>query len=294
MDKTKATRIGRIRREGSLRMFSTFVKFGKLLLILLISLIVLTPFYWLIVTSLRRTEDMMAPHPSLFPLDITLEHYNKVLHNVNILRYLLNSSIMAGTTTLLALFIATLAVFALTRYFIKGGTIATMGLFGTQMLPPVVVVISLFTIWVKLGIYDTLFSLILSNLAFRLPVLIWILLPAFETVPQDLENAATIDGCGGWGLLFRIFIPICSPTLAAGAIYAFIFTWNEYLFALCFTESISARVLTLGIKEYFGQHFTDWGGLMATSAILTIPILLLFFYLQKYLVKGLLAGSMKG
>ena len=268
-------------------------KTGLFVLVLITSLFVVTPFYWLIVTSLRSSDEFLVAHPSIFPTNITWEHYQRALSNPRIGRYFLNSTIVSVATTLLALALAILAAYALARFPVKCKSTATISIFVSQMLPPIILVVPLFILWNTLGWYDTLWVLIISNLIFKMPVLVWLLLPTFEAFPKDLEDAAIIDGCTGWGVLFRVFLPVCTPALAAGSIYTFIFTWNEYLFALVFSESVSTRVLTIGIKEYFGQHFTDWGGLMATSAILTIPVILLFFYLQKHLVKGLLAGALK-
>lgn len=259
-----------------------------------VGLVVLTPFYWLIVTSLRPSSEMFRANPSLFPTNVTIDHYVRALGNPRLLTYLGNSTVVATTTTILALVLAVMAAYALSRFRVrcKGAALATV--FVSQMLPPIVIIVPLFLIWNALGLYDTLWALVLSNLVFKMPVLVWLLLPTFEAFPEELEDAAIVDGCSGWGTLLRIILPVCRPALAAGAIYTFIFTWNEYLFALVFTESTSARVLTIGIKEYFGQHTTDWGGLMATSVILTLPVIALFLYLQKHLVKGLLAGALKG
>lgn len=269
-------------------------RLGRYAIVLAVTVFVITPFYWLIVTSLRPANEMLMAHPSLLPSHVTLDNYKRALSNPRLGTYLLNSTIVSVGTTLLALGIAVLAAYALSRFPVRFKSGAEIAIFVSQMLPPIILVVPLFFIWNALGWYDTLWALIMSNLIFKMPVLIWLLLPTFEGFPKDLEDAATVDGCTAWGVLFRIFLPVCAPALAAGSIYTFIFTWNEYLFALVFTESVSARVLTIGIKEYFGQHVTDWGGVMATSAILTVPVIVLFLYLQKHLVKGLLAGALKG
>jgi multiple sugar transport system permease protein len=221
-------------------------------------------------------------------------NFSDIFSHTTFGRSIFNSAFVSVTVTVLCMFIASLAGYAISRF--KGRVFSwylTL-LLVLQMFPGVLLLIPLFVIFKGLGLINTLFSVILSYLTLNLPFSIWMLKGFFDTIPTELDEAATIDGCGPFSTYYRIILPISLPGLSSVAIFTFLNSWNEYLLASIFLRKESIRTITVGLQQFVQQFSSQWGQLMSASTLATIPTLIFLIVAQKYLIEGLTAGSVKG
>jgi len=261
--------------------------------VFLVGVFVLFPFYWMVATSLKSTSDIFAIPPTWIPAHPTLGAYANLANDPLFPRYFLNSVIVAGLTTVLALIVGSLAAFALARFRFRGGATLSTGLLLTQLLPQATLLVPLFLIWTQLHLYNTPIALVLTYLTFALPVATWLLLSFFDSIPVDIEEQALIDGCSRLQSFYYILLPLSRGGLGGTAIYVFLAAWSEFVFALTFISSDSLRTLPVGLSLFIGQHSTAWSDLMAGATVTTIPVLVLFLAIQRFFVAGLTAGAVK-
>ncbi|HSD49770.1 MAG TPA: carbohydrate ABC transporter permease, partial [Candidatus Methylomirabilis sp.] len=190
--------------------------------------------------------------------------------------------------------ISILAGYALARFRFVGRDVFLLVFLATQMFPAVLLIAPLLSQWYALGLIDTYQALIYSNFSFTVPFTVWMLVGYFESIPRELEESAMIDGSGRFGALIRIIVPLAAPGIAATAIFAFVSSWSELLFATTFTSQTEMRTLSAGLLYMAGQYEVQWGQLCAGVMISTVPVAILFTFLQKHLIKGLTAGALKG
>ena len=258
-------------------------------------LVISFPLIWMVVTSLRPQSELIRIPPSLIPKNITFEHYSRMLWETPFLRYFGNSMILAVSTTALVVFIGTLGAYSLVRFTYRGReTLATLVLF-TYLLPSVVLILPLYLLMVKIGLANTLPSLVIAYTTFALPYALWLLRSFMAGIPEDLESAALVDGASRIGAFIDVVLPQALPGIISTALFTFILAWNEYLYALVLVNSDQARPLTTGVMNMLITSFNiEWSLLMAASVMMSIPLIIIFTFLQSHLTRGFGAGGVKG
>lgn len=250
------------------------------------------PIFWIVTTSLKHRVDVYTEKPVLL-FSVTWQNYQRIFELHDFGRYLLNSFIVATSVTLIIVYFGALAAYALTRWRIKGYNWVSLAIISARMFPPIALLPSFFLFASRIGIVDTRRVLIFAHATYGLPFIVFMLAGFFRQIPRDLDDAALIDGCSYFRLFNWIILPSVAPGLAATAILSFIWSWNEFLFALVLTRA-SSKTLPVVISEFIGFVQVDWQGLTAMATILLLPSIIITFAAQKYLVRGLTAGAVKG
>ncbi|WP_341953687.1 carbohydrate ABC transporter permease [Salinibacterium sp. TMP30] len=251
------------------------------------------PFLYLLLTSFKTPLDAIAVPPSVLPSVWTLENYVTALSKDGVVPALVNSTVTAVLSTALSLVLAVPAAYAITRYRTPSGQVFVMAALVTRMVPTIAVGAPLIETMRVLGISDTSLGLAIAHTTLSLPLSIWLMASFFEAVPDELEEAARVDGASRLGALWRVVIPVVSGGLAVTAIFAFLASWNEFLFSLLLT-SVRAQTTPIVIANFQTQFGLDWGGMTALAAIYSIPVILLTLALQRHIVAGLTLGAVKG
>ena len=259
-------------------------------------LVALAPIYWLLTISLKKEIDQFAWPPLWWNFAPIFQHYRDAFLVRSFGRYLLNSSLVAAGSTLLALALGTPAAYALARFRWPGAWGSKIGfwILSTRMLPPIVTIVPLFLMMRQAGLLNSLAGLGLVYTAFNLPFVIWMMRGFFEEIPPELEEAAMLDGESRAGALMRVVLPLARPGLAATAIFCSIVAWNEFLFALILTQTEAATTLPVGIASRVTQYEIQWGAMSAAGVVAMVPVLVFAAVVQKYLVRGLSLGAVKG
>jgi len=258
--------------------------------------VALAPVYWMITISLKTEVDQFASPPKWFAFTPTLQHYYDAFVTRSFGQYLLTSAIVAVVSTACALTIGTAAAYALTRFRLPYGLERRLSLWilSTRMFPAIVTAVPLFLMMRDLRLLNTKASLIIVYTAFNLPFVVWMMRGFFAEVPRDLEEAALVDGDSRLGALVRVILPLVSPGLAATAVFCLIVSWNEFLFALVLTQTDAAMTLPVGIAGRVTQYEIKWGVMSAAGVVAMMPILVFALAMQRYLVRGLSLGAVKG
>ena len=252
----------------------------------------LFPIFWIVTTSLKQRVDVYTGKPVLL-FRVTLESYRRVFELQNFPRYLFNSFLVAASTTFIIMYFGALGAYALTRWRFSGYNWVSLAIIAARMFPPIALLPSFFLFASRMGLVDTRQVLIFAHSTYGLPFIVFMLAGFFRQIPRDLDEAALIDGCSYLSLFNRIMLPSIAPGLAATAILSFIWSWNEFLFALVLTRA-SSKTLPVVISEFIGFVQVDWQGLTAMATLLMVPSIVITFFTQRYLVKGLTAGAIKG
>jgi ABC-type glycerol-3-phosphate transport system permease component len=261
---------------------------------LLIAAVCLFPFWWMVLSSFKTLRELYTVPPIWWPEAPTWDNYRKVLFDSNIPRYFLNSVIISVGSTGLALILAIFASYGFARFEFRGKPFLQAFVLIGQLLPTAAIIVPLFITLRVLGLVNTYLGLILVYMIITLPLSVWMLTSYFRAIPKELDEAAIIDGASRMGVLFRITLPLSTPGIVAVLVYAFVTTWNEFIFALCFATDSSVKTLPIGLAEFSTEFNTDWGAVMAASVVMTLPIALLFLSMQRLFVGGLTAGATKG
>ncbi len=258
-------------------------------------LLIASPLAWMLLTSLKPQSELFAMPPVLLPDDVTFEHYRRLLTETPFLTYLKNSTLLAAGTTALVIVVATLGAHSLVRFSYPGRErLAKLVLF-TYLLPSVVLVLPLYFVMVAAGLVNTLFSLVIAYTTFALPYALWLLRSFMAAIPEDLEAAALCDGASRMQAFVDVILPQALPGIISTALFTAILAWNEYLFALVLVNSDEVRPLTTGVMNMLITSFNiEWSLLMAASVMMSVPLLVVFVFLQKYLTRGFGAGAVKG
>ncbi|MCF3934044.1 carbohydrate ABC transporter permease [Acuticoccus sp. M5D2P5] len=262
--------------------------------VLIVLGLIVFPFYWMLVTATTPPDQLMIETPTLVPSFTRLGVFVEVFSAVPIASWLTNSFIVAAGTTVLCLILSVLPAYALSRFRFRGKAMLALGLFVTQMLPEAMLLVPLYAVFRSLELLDTLTGLIIANAAFGAPIVTWILKGAFDAIPQEVEEAARIDGCSRFDIVMGVALPLVAPTLAATAVIAFFHGWNEYLFAQTFINAADLRPASVGIAGLVGEYAVPIHLVMATGIIYTLPSIVFYLIAQRYVVSGLTAGSVKG
>ena len=252
------------------------------------------PLFWMIVTSVKPQFELFRRPPTFLPDTFTLEHYARLLIDTAFLVYFKNSVILATTTTVIVVAIATLGAYSLVRFRYRGReNLAFLVLF-TYLLPSVVLLLPLYLMLVRVGLSNTIASLVVAYTTFALPYALWLLRSFMAGIPEDLESAALVDGASRLGAFWDVILPQLLPGIISTALFTFILSWNEYLYALVLVNSDSARPLTTGVVNMLVSAFNiEWSLLMAAS-VMSVPLIVVFAFLQSYLTRGFGAGAVKG
>ncbi|MDX3975458.1 carbohydrate ABC transporter permease [Shinella sp.] len=258
-------------------------------------LVIAFPLIWMVLTSIKPQNELFKIPPSILPQQVTFEHYAILLQKTPFLRYFANSMMLATATTVLVIIVGALGAYSLVRFKYRGReTLAGMVLF-TYLLPSVVLLIPLYLMMVKIGISNTLASLVVAYTTFSLPYALWLLRSFMAGIPEDMESAALVDGASRMGAFIDVILPQALPGIISTALFTFILAWNEYLYALVLVNSDQSRPLTTGVMNMLITSFNiDWSLLMAASVMMSIPLIIIFAFLQSYLTRGFGAGGVKG
>ncbi len=254
------------------------------------------PVLWLFVNSFKTRLDMFAMPPIWIVDNPTLYNYVQTFVEREFVTYMFNSLIVALLTTLLSLAIGTIAGFALARFRYPANTKFHLSfwILSTRMMPPIVTIVPLYVFFGFLDLLNTKTALVISYTGFNLPFVVWMMRSYFAEIPADLEESAMVDGDTRLGAFWRVILPLARPGLAATAIFCFILSWNELLFALIITETTSANTLPIGIAGRITQYKVEWGEISASGFAACVPIIIFAFIVQRHLVRGLSFGAVKG
>jgi multiple sugar transport system permease protein len=267
---------------------------AELLLYAAAVVIMLFPIYWLVVTSIKPNSLIQTSPPVFLPPEITLASYERLIDDSDMRRFFGNSLVVAIATTVVALLAGSLAAFALSKSYLRYGLRRAILLWVllVRIFPPIVVGIPYFTVLQRFGLTDTQAGLVLVHVSLTLPFVIWLMLGFFQDVPADLEKAAMLDGCSLWRRFWRVSLPLVLPGLAVTTIFAFIISWNEFLFAAILT-SFNAKTLPVAIASFIGERQLEWGQMSSLGVLMLVPPAVFAFLGQRYIAQGLTFGAVK-
>jgi len=255
--------------------------------------ILITPALWLVLTSFKTNENIFRFPPQLFPNPFILDNYQEALNTGNFSRYLLNSAFITVTATIICVTCSALGAFALTFLNFYGRRIWLSIIVGTQFFPAAILLLPLFRMWAQLGLFNTYFSLIATYTATSLSLCSWLLVGFYRAIPVEVLDAAIIDGCGKLGMLWRIVLPLSVPGLLASAAFVFIGVWQEFLLAVTLIGDPELRTVMVGLYGFITEHRIAWNLLIAASVAVSIPTIVIFGLVQRYIVDGIMSGALK-
>lgn len=251
------------------------------------------PLLWLFICSIRETGELLANPTKFIPAKVTLENYYNVLVNLKLGVNIKNSLIVSLTTTLIATVVSSMAAYGIVRFFPKLGSRMSKMLIVTYMFPAIVLVIPYAVVMGKLGLTNTRIGLTIVYLSFNVPYAVWLLTGFFKTVPLGIEEAARIDGANRLQVFLKVVLPLVAPGLVATAIYMFINSWNEFLYALILTNSSDIMTLSIKLHTIQGADIFNWGDMMAACMVVVAPSVVFFCFIQKYIAGGMTEGAVK-
>lgn len=259
------------------------------------------PIYYIFITSIQPTSEVLSLPISFLPRQATAQNYVEIFANRPFEQYTLNSLIVALTTTLVCVSLGTLSGYTFSRYDFLGNKGLLLSIVGARMIPPIALIVPFFEIMsnppliggLTGSLYDTRIALVLTYTFFNLPFSVWIMKNYFDGVPRSLDEQAKVDGCSTWEGFVKIILPVAKPGSAATAILAFIFSWNEFVFALVLTSTEQAQTLPIAVSLFVADDFVDWAHLAAGGMIAALPGILFGLFFQRYIVSGLTQGAVK-
>ncbi|WP_439572117.1 carbohydrate ABC transporter permease [Phreatobacter sp.] len=255
---------------------------------------VLFPYAWMVVTSIKPIAEVVAWPIRWLPRTVTLENYAAILSDARFLRSLLNSAVVSIAVTAISLALSVPAAYGLTRLVRRGGRGMLVGILASQFFPPMVFFVPFYIILQMTGLLNTLPGLIFAYLSVTLPICTWMVATALRDIPVEIEEAARIDGCGDLTIIRTIIVPIAMPGIVTAGIFAFVLSWQEYIFALLYTTSERAQTAPVLMFYLLGQHQIDYARLMAAAVLLSIPIAVPFAIIQRFYRSGMTEGGIKG
>jgi multiple sugar transport system permease protein len=264
--------------------------------LLALTLFAMAPFAWVLLSSFKTRAELYATPLVYLPASLSPANYVDAWTSklTPFSRFFANSVWVSSVTMVATTAVSILAGYALARFRFAGRQTFLLVFLATQMFPAVLLIAPLLSQWHALGLIDTYQALIYSNFSFTVPFTVWMLVGYFESIPRELEESAMLDGCSRFGSLCRVILPLAAPGVAATAIFAFVASWSELLFAITFTSQTEMRTLSAGLLFMVGQYEIQWGQLSAGVIISTVPVAILFTYLQRHLIQGISAGAVKG
>ena len=272
--------------------------FGQSLLLYLAVILtlglILFPIYWLFITAISTSAELSALPPSFWPADAQWQTFSGVWASRPIPLWLLNSTLAALGSVALSMVVSVLAGYSLSRYHVRGSHSLGLFILTAKMLPATLLVIPLFAVFRNLGLIGSMWTLVIAHSTLIVPFATWMLKGYFDTIPRELEQAAMVDGCSPLGAMWRVVLPIATPGLAATALYAFVLSWADYAYARTFLVNAPDNwTANLGITTMKGEYVTDWNEISAAAVFVAIPVMIIYLFLERYLVGGLTAGAEK-
>ena len=252
------------------------------------------PLVWMIITSLKPSSEILSQDFRLLPSYLTAAAYGRLVTETEFVRFFVNSFIVSLITTMVTIFVGTLAAYAITRYEFRGKQTFSTTILFIYMFAPIMIIVPLYVVLRALGLIDTRAGLVLAYTTFALPFSLWMLRSFFKSIPIDLELAALVDGASRAQAVWHVIFPLAFPGVVAVSVFTFLVAWNDYLFARVLIASAGLKTLTVGVQDMVDASATDWGLLMAAGVLITLPVFLAFLFLQKYLVAGWGTGGVKG
>jgi multiple sugar transport system permease protein len=253
----------------------------------------LLPIYWLVVTSFKPLEDVFVAPPQFFPERVTLDNY-LAQSDPRLLRFFINSLIVSAASAILSTFAGALCAYAISRFDFRGKNALLLFFLAALAFPVPLLMITMYGTFLKLGLLDTYWALILGTTATGLPLSVWLITNFMNQIPTDMEEAALLDGASPFKVLIEIVLPMIRPGLAASGIFVFVTSWNELIMGLTFVSSPELRTLPAGITlTFLGEFEGDWSEMMALAVLVTVPVFILFAVTQKAVLKGMTAGALK-
>ena len=257
-------------------------------------IVVLFPLYWVVLTSVRTPRQVYSPESMLVPNNPTLANYVKLFSGTPMPSWILNSMIVTAVTTFGALLIAIFAAYALARLKFRGAQTLGKSVLFMYLLPATLLYIPLFVQLNNMNILNKRAALFLTYPTFLLPFITWLLFGYFKSLPEELEDAARIDGCSRFGVLYRIVLPLAAPAIITAAVFGITIAWNEFLYALVFIQSDTLWTLPIGIRSFQLADTMLWGVTMSAAVLTTLPPIIVYMVMAKYVVGGLTGGAVKG
>lgn len=267
--------------------------FASYLILTIFSITAVFPLLWIILSSFKESSELAAQPLAFFTTSPTLEHYDTVINELGFLVNLKNSLIIAAVSTLVTIVVSLLGAYGIVRFFPRVGKYLTRLLITTYMFPPILLAVPYTVTMVSLGLINTYAGLVIAYLSFSVPYAMWMLIGFFQTVPLEIEEAGAVDGLGPFNVFLRIACPLILPGIVATAVYTFINTFNEFLYALLFINSSDKMPVAVKLYSLTGSEVLDWGAMMAASTLVVIPSVLFFMLIQKHIAGGLSEGSIK-
>jgi multiple sugar transport system permease protein len=267
---------------------------GQYLALVVTVALTVFPLVWLFLTSIRSSADIFSVPVHIIPETATLTQYVAVFAQYDTMGYVWNTVVVSVATVILVHLLAIPCAYALSRFRMPGAMLIFGLLLIMRMIPVIALAIPLFAVFAAMGLLDTVWALILSHTAAKLPVAIWLLLGFIQDVPKEIEEAAQSDGAGTVRTLVQIVAPLIAPGIGASAVITFLFTWNDLLLALTLTSSKAAQTLPVGLTNFVSQYGIDWGAMSAAGVLMVIPTLVFVWFAQGLLVKGLTTGAVRG
>ncbi|WP_394962051.1 carbohydrate ABC transporter permease [Candidatus Allofournierella merdavium] len=276
----------------------TTLRFGgsalKYLAIIAIFFFLLFPVYWMLVTSLKTNAESYRAIPTFWPEAVNFDGYVSLIKDGKFLTYYKNNIIVSAMSAVFICFVSLFAGYALSRFHFKWNILLFATFSFTQMMPVISRLISLYTILRKINLTDTRIGLVLAISATQIPFAVSLMASFFDGIPRELEESASVDGCGRFRTLFSIIMPLVVPGLLAVGVYSFLQTWDDYLHAITLIRSADLWTLSQGLKLTYLGEVSDWQLINAASTLGAIPMVFVFFFFQKYMIKGLVSGAVKG
>jgi len=258
-----------------------------------VAILILFPAVFAVLTSLKPIREIFVYPPRVFPQIWTIKSYLSIFSREKYVHYFFNGYLISICSTFLCVFLGALAGYGFSRFRLPAKHTLLLGILVAQMFPGAVLMVSYFNLAKQLGLYDTYLALIMIDTAFALPLVIWLLKSYFDGIPVSVEEAALIDGCTRGKVLLLIVAPLARAGVIGTGMLAFIRAWNEFLFALILTKGPARAPITVGLAELFGQYSIDWSGIMAITTLAVLPLLIVFIFVQRYVIAGITSGAVK-
>ena len=258
-----------------------------------VAILILFPAVFAVLTSLKPIREIFVYPPRVFPQIWTIKSYLSIFSREKYVHYFFNGYFISICSTFLCMFLGALAGYGFSRFRLPAKHMLLLGILVAQMFPGAVLMVSYFNLAKQLGLYDTYLALIMIDTAFALPLVIWLLKSYFDGIPVSVEEAALIDGCTRRKVLLLIVAPLARAGVIGTGMLAFIRAWNEFLFALILTKGPARAPITVGLAELFGQYSIDWSGIMAITTLAVLPLLIVFIFVQRYVIAGITSGAVK-
>lgn len=258
-----------------------------------LAFLILVPFYWIATGSIKAPQEIIARVPTLIPESLTLLHYAKLIGSSDFPTYLFNSVVVSVGSTVVTVVLSVAAAYAFYRLQFPGRDALFKVILVTYAFPGILVLIPLYGFMSQLGLVDNVLALVVVNVTFAAPFAVWMMRAFFTTIPIEVEEAAIIDGASRLQTIVYVILPLSTPGVASVAIFAFIMSWTEYLFASVLILSDAHRTIPVGFAGIIGQYQIDWGLLLAGATLATIPVVVLFALIGRYFIQGLTAGAVK-